>query len=327
MEQYYFFSKEILGKGYEFGEEKEDNKWLYLYTAEMAKKIYEMKISDIDKKRKKLTSQFFKTFFDKNAEKICIIPHNSHRCWLTSTEQPYEVPDDKLTINIKSMKMLSSQFDWTHHFWCIDPTKIPRTIEALKKATIEHHLNIIIHSVDEIKDMMLAYHVYKGILDDNRYTNANDILRLNIINIFGGLYVDIGMEFKYDLTPIIDLYEYIWWIHPNSYLDTGIFACSKNNKILNAQLELIDKLYLLPNEIKEITEKRTEPISYYNQLAWTGCLSLMATIDGICNGEEKMFFLINGEIVKLNNLNSWNESTFGNLTSKNSTLNIFELHP
>lgn len=320
---------EILGKGYNLLPLSDDNTWLYMYTIVMAEKIFNVDISHIRKIRTMLTSTFYKTFLDKNTEKICVIPHDSHRCWLTSPHQPYEIPDDKLAINIASMQMLSKKFnDWNHHFWCIDPTKIPKTIETLKKAAIEYNLKIIIHVIDEIKDKMLAYHVYQGILDDNRYANANDILRLNIINIYGGLYVDIGMQFNYDLTPIIDSYEYLWWIHPNGYLDTGIFACGKNNKILNMQLNLLDKLYLLSDEIKQITEKTLEtPKNFYNQLAWTGCLLLMAIIDSICSGEEKMFFLINGEIVTLNNLYSWIKSTFGNIATKDTTLDIFQLFP
>ena len=246
-----------------------------------------------------------------NTEKIYKIPHIHHRCWLTIET---EIPDYLIIAFTESIKMLPKSF--VHYLWVLDKIKIPETIKKLPK-------NVIVREIKEIRKDMQALHIFDAILKDNRFTNANDILRYNLLYLFGGIYSDMGMMYLTNITDIIDCNEYMFWINKNSgKLDTGLCAAEKGNLIFKNHLYMLENLYTFNEGIQNITT------SYFEQIVWSGAIFVMATINSTCTGYEKIFTICDCDIVKNNNANSWKyEGKFGNLPTKMTQLNIFKVYP
>ena len=308
-----FFEGDPFGDGYR----KNDEGWFLRFTIPMARQMYAKGIEQLTLTRAKLMETCRMVYTDFNPTKIFAIPHITHRSWLTNPESPSEVPQDKLESYFKSIKSFKA-VDWQHFFWCFDPDKIPETIRIIR----ESELPIEIHTVSEIRPSMKAGHLFDAMIEDRRYTNANDILRMNIVYQNGGLYSDIGMEYNIDFTSLTDEYEYFWCLRDHGNIDHNLFAARANDPLLEKHLLVIDKLYDLPASVQSITQ------TAHNQLTWTGCHHLMALIDSTCTGSEKMLFVKEGNLFKLNNLDSWQgKALFGNKAISESTLNIFSVRP
>lgn len=282
----------------------EHDVWFNNICLKMCDLIFNVKLDRVKDVMNKINNQ-------ENTTIISKIPHKMHRCWLTSNDNPFQIPEEKLSAFIESV-LLHPNFE--HYFWCIDKTKIQESINKLPK-------NVIIHEIKEIKDQMQAYHLYDALIKDDRYTNANDILRYNIIYLFGGLYADMGMKFIVDITDIIDSNEYCWWNSIKGKLDTSIFASYAGNTILNKHLYLLHNLYKFGENVRNITKNSFE------QITWTGAMFLMATINSICTGEEKMYMFKSGNIVTNTNSDSWLLGLFGNKPTKTSKIDIFTITP
>lgn len=283
----------------------------------------------------------FNDFEDKNAKRISLSdlstriyyttpatlqnvdfpkPRISHRSWLTNLENPCEAPRDRLTHYINSLRTLNLSRGWTHYFWCQDPVKIPNTVKILLDANV----GIEIKTLDDISDVREGIHVFEALLNDKRYTNANDVMRMRIMKKFGGIYADLGVEIKRDISSLLDEYEYALLLAGEGYLDHTIIAAAPNSELVSAYLAKVDNLYNMTVKEKEITP------TPQRQLCWTGCNYMNSYIDCRLTESTRILFLREGNshLIRLHRMNSWNESAkFGNKALSCSTLNIFDVRP
>ncbi len=273
---------------------------------------------EIKEKRKKQYFQAKAIFKNLRTEVGDRIPHISHRTWLTSSTNPYEVPKEKLDYYLSSISRLGK--DWSHIFWCLDKTKIPQTIHYLEKSSIP----IEIKELKEIVNMKGA-HIIKAYLQENRFTSANDIIRMNIVNTYGGIYSDIGAEYTCDITPLLDAFDYIFLNiteNQTSFIDTGLFAAKPYSPVLTAYLKNIDKIYFLSDDIKNCFKMARD------QFYWCTSPQYVHCVDFYSSENDRVLLLPMNAIVRFNRLGSWlGDGKFGNTPYEKSKVFIFDVKP
>ena len=309
----FFGTSTIFDNPYRFDPKKDP---LLNFTSDLAKLLYNIEPETLVQKRAQLV-QTSKEVFYAPSPKITTasIPHISHRCWITNPQKPSEAPKDKLEMYINSLKVLTSAPDWQHLFWCLDPTQIPETINFLKSADPR----IQIRTLDEIFPSMRGKAIFDALFQDNRYCNANDITRLNILSQFGGLYADLGFTFHKDLTPFLDAYDRIFLLYDWGNIDHNLAGVKKHDPIIERHLDTLDKLHLLPDDIKALTPDA------YSQMVWTGSHHFMTLLDIFSNETDKILFLPsdNRFITQVRGQSWGQEAKFGNKPITQSDVNIF----
>lgn len=292
------------------------DRWDETITHEMSRILYGQTKEQTALKRRQLMETSKATYYQLFSQQLNVIPHISHRCWLTNPNNPFETPTDKLNYYINSCRTLNVTEGWQHYFWCLDPTKIPKTIAYLQQANV----GIVIKSLSDIYPSMQARHVFEAYLEDGRYTNANDLSRMEILNIFGGFYCDIGIELNRNLTSIIDSFEYLC-LHNREcgHLDLGLIGLQPFSEMSQAYLQLVSNLKALPAAAKAITP------SSELQFCWLGCNYWMSYLDSKMPSNTKIFLVeYKSPLINLHRLQSWGTTpSFGNKSIKDSTLNLF----
>ena len=254
-------------------------------------------------------------------KKIIGFPTISHRIWLTHYDNPHEAPADRLELYVQSLKKIGRNKSWRHMFWCIDKNKIPNTVKFIEQSEIP----VEIHEIQEIYPNMRAKHIFKTLYEQNFFALAADVLRQNILYLFGGLYSDIGVEFKEDLTPYLDAYDYIFNA-TRSYLDQSFFGYKKHDPIANQFLENLNSLHNFPWHIKNMPSHSLPGIQL---VRWVGPAHLTAVFDKYAKETDRVLFVPNhaNRLMKLTNLNSWVIGSHGSEPLYPSKLDIFKIRP
>ena len=190
------------------------------------------------------------------------IPKKSHRMWITDPDSPVETPLEQLEYYINSVARLNLIEGWTHKFWCWDRRQLPRTCKILEGCGQRIEVVEFCHP-DELKKIIASQFVFAAI-DHGLFTLAGNILRNNVLLNEGGLYTDIGAEFRQDpsrLFPYSDIIAHhrigrvdrrSWWI------DHDFMAASAGNPIVRDFLNRINTLHELA-KIPEIVEFFRQP--------------------------------------------------------------------
>jgi mannosyltransferase OCH1-like enzyme len=311
----YFGNTELL---VDYHVDYENIRWLDV-SLEMQKKIYGLSLEVIREKEKLIKNSYYSIYYNPKEKRTNRIPHLTHRTWITSKSNPYEVPVDKLENYINSLKTLVGAQDYRHLFWCIDQAKIPRTIELLKKSEIP----IEIHEVNEIDKKMKARHIFWAYYKNNQFSLANDVFRLNIINQLGGLYADIGTIFRRDLTLFLDSYDNIFSQGLcGNYIDHGFCASTVKNIILEKHLEVLDTLYNQSDSIKSIT------CSKASMNSWIGLHHIMGLVNFLATKNSRIFIAPHGITHQHYSMSTWfGEGKFGNTPVGNNSVDILSIIP
>jgi len=337
----------IFEKHYEIKEMKQTN-WTKAFVVPFAEIKFGKTETELAQCRDQLMQTCLKTYNDPNPAILSAIPLKHHRIWLTNPLSPMEPPKDRIDYFLKSIRKQAE--GWEYNLWSsVGMDALPETKRLIDAFNAENPTRQIHYrTINEIT--MQAQHVIDALLADHRYTNANDIVRMNIINVEGGLYADIGMEFNIDLTPFMQHYEYMWWMHGwklnsgagwyrDSNIDHAVMAAAPQTFITKELLSFIGSLYLDDSKNRQIREickgnalnpsMKVSPS--LSQLTLTGSHYFMAIIDSLSTGNEKMLFINSGLLVTGHHLGSWGihpgRNTFGNKGVNESTLDIFDIKP
>lgn len=290
----------------------------YQLSFTMGKALYGLSEEERALKREEIKQTSKKVFFKLYDEQGSRIPHITHRSWFTSTKTPKEPSIKRLNLYLQSLKKLPS--DWEHNFWCIDPTQIPETIKILQGSGIP----IKIRKLEEISETMKAKHVIEAYYDHNQFCLASDIIRHNIVYLFGGVYSDLGTNFVEDLTPYVNAYDLIFPTN-SQFIDQSFFAYKKHEPIIKSYLEILDNLYKLPKKIKAVTRNPRE-----NQ-GWHSPPMLMVVVDKFSKKGDRFLFVPEGDksLMWVDHGNTWCSinDPFGNISITQSTLDILSVSP
>jgi hypothetical protein len=129
------------------------------------------------------------------------IPLITHRIWLTASDKPFDVPEDALERYIESVRFLKDKGTYTHYFWCLDKSKIKKTIATLKNSDVGKL--IIVREFKEIKSQLKCLKYINYALHNRLFPTASDFLRNNLIVVFGGIYTVRGWLVNRDITALL----------------------------------------------------------------------------------------------------------------------------
>jgi hypothetical protein len=233
------------------------------------------------------------------------IPLNHHRIWLTSLENPVEMPATMMHFYLESLDRFSSS--WKHFFWCLNPQDIPQTVKALADR------GVVILAVSEIYQKMIAPALFDVYLADGHFSLAANILRQEILNDRGGLYVDAGIEILMDPRIFMGNYKYILSLKPtgegNSYLDQDVCAACPKSPLQGIFLGRLGKLQAMPDIF------RAHLKSPESQVNLVRPPHLMLAIDEMLKGKSVpdagFLFLDGGVVLNRNGQSSWAQGKHG----------------
>lgn len=288
------------------------------YSLKMGEVIYGISKEERCRKREIIDQKTKEVFFNLYNEKADRIPHLTHRVWITGAKNPAEPSSQDLENYVNSLKMFKSN-DWKHHFWCMEKSDLPQTVEILEGAQIP----IEIHELKEIYSSMKAKHIFDAYYQDDQYCFASDIARQNIIYLYGGIYSDLGTIFLEDLTSFADSYDYMF-TNDRAYIDQSFFGYKKNDPIFKSYLETLDTLYKLPQELKDITKHPTQ------KQGWHSVAHLMACIDCLSKPDDRFLMVASGakSLMLLQHRKSWmGQGKSGNKVVNESRLDILSVVP
>lgn len=185
------------------------------------------------------------------------IPPISHNIWLTNPDNPKEISDKAIENLIKKISfldrktesttcdlisdMFSSLFSqkeeiitspWEHILWTNDKSLLPKTTKKLEG------LNIKIKDISEIKDQIKTYDLINEAIAKNNFGISADLLREEVINIYGGFYSDLNYQITHHPDPMMKVYDFIGGDHMNRYnIENSFFAAKPHHPILERAIE------------------------------------------------------------------------------------------
>lgn len=247
----------------------------------------------IQKNRKKIEQTFYDLVYNKSFPRDILkdptIPRILHKCWLTHNR---ELNQEQLLITLQTYRLLkNSYFKWEFIFWTNKIANIPKSIEFLKK----YCPDMQIREIDQ-NDVEFARFIYEAFLGENRFANANDIFRANIIYKYGGVYIDMGVNIQYDISSLMIPFENIGVFH-DGLIDSGILGARAKDPYWKDWLTFLDQ-----REYKNFDKGLFDtPI---HQMPITGCHFQMTLLDTHYS-DRKVLILQDGFYIDCKRMGSW----------------------
>ena len=172
------------------------------------------------------------------------IPCITHKIWVTSDEHPIEIPQHYIKWYENSIKHNPTSEGWTHYLWIEKKTKLP---ELVKK--MANHPNIKIMELDtDLPETLITGDAYRKAIQNKQFGKASDILRLEILNQFGGWYLDTDLELYQSLKPYCKTYDMVVALEPMSViLCNACIGSRPSHPVIIKGLELINRNLDTPN--------------------------------------------------------------------------------
>lgn len=166
------------------------------------------------------------------------IPCITHKIWVTSDENPIEMPQYYIRWYENSIKHNSTDEGWLHYIWIENKNKLP---EFAKK--LEGHPSIKIMELDkDLPEALITGDTYRQAIKKKQFGKASDILRLEILNQYGGWYLDTDIELYQSLKPYGKVYDMVVALEPMSILiGNALVAARPSHPVILKSLELINR--------------------------------------------------------------------------------------
>jgi hypothetical protein len=165
------------------------------------------------------------------------IPLNLFSIWFTSAEKPAEPDRQLLEFAMTSSRNNPPEEGWTHYFVTNDKKLIPNTVEFFSKSPIK----VVELSELGISDWTLRKEI-NGAIAGRKMGLASDITRVELINKFGGAYLDIDFEAFQSLKTYFYLYDSLWGEEEWSYfLCNAFMAASPGHPAILEYINLIKR--------------------------------------------------------------------------------------
>lgn len=227
------------------------------------------------------------------------IPLITHRIWITPSDNPHEVPDTFLEKYFQSLK--SQAGDWRHFFWCIDPEKIPQTIKKLEVSGKK----IEVHVLSEIFPIMRGKFIFDFYMTHALWALAKDIMSYNIVWEHGGLYSDMGLELKEDISSYLRAFDVVF-SNNQFYPDMSLFALRVRDPAFDLYLSYLEAL-----KTRIPAQHQGWPLQRAFDLHNAG--GLIYFIDELMPPDTALLLAPDGSFFKRNGIGSWKgiEGKFG----------------
>lgn len=222
------------------------------------------------------------------------IPAITIRVWLTGADNPSEISESTLK-NYRESLVHYRDATYKHTFWCLDPTKIPKTIEAL--SSFEDSVEV--HSIQEVMHNFICSDLIKKLLADDLFGFASNVIRKELLHIFGGVYNDIGLRQTMSITNYMKAFKYLFYINERGFVDVCLMGVQPQSELMGRELNFIKNL-------KSVDKKVHLYRSDQFPQGWTTTRSLYLTL--MSASWEKMYFVKQNREFTYHGMRLWNTS-------------------
>jgi mannosyltransferase OCH1-like enzyme len=258
----------------------------------------------VTKDRKEMQTLFLKNEFntthedaDQNMRKLreraCLLIQDTslpddfikitHKVWVTN-------PDNKYEPSMECQELVKQQYlnlpHYRHIFWTNVPDFCKNFIESWG---INSEINIEIRDIIEFKDYY-GYRVFKAYMNQQLFANACDILKIQVVCKYGGIFSDIGWSLKPTLDKIIKNFNIVI---NGEFIEPGIVS----HNILGSKI-VEHYLYMSILKIIDNIDKNKQ---YYNSIksVWgiielSSPRMLTAAVSSICK-DDNILLIVNNE--------------------------------
>ena len=207
----------------------------------------------------------------------------THKIWLTNINSPYE-PDIKSTNLIKAQYLNLPYY--RHIFWTNYPSFCQNFINSWN---LDIKIIVEVRDIEEFKDYY-GYRVFKSYINQNLFPTACDIVKLQVVCKYGGIYSDIGFCLKNTIALIVKNFNIVI---NGEFIEPGIVS----HNILGSKIRE-HFLYLTILKIIDDVDKNKK---YYNIIknVWglvelSSPIMLTVAVSSICK-DEKVLLIVNNE--------------------------------
>jgi len=178
---------------------------------------------------------------DLNVSEMSIIPTITHTIYFVDNSKSIKLDNYYIENLILSYNNLDKLNDaWQHNIWTNDPSLFPDEIKNLS--------NVKIRNIEEFQGHKLYQYLY-NILAKSKESKAylaesSDILRLMVLQKFGGIYKDMDYEI-YSPNALLDLMKKFAFIAGREGIDfkrfygNAFIASKPNHPVINEALRLL----------------------------------------------------------------------------------------
>ena len=218
---------------------------LYKFTYDIFEKYEHLYFSDFQDR--------LQAIYDENAPEKLIdrnptilnespkIPLITHHIWLTNPDNPRNMEEDYIRWMENSIKFNPVKDGWQHYLWIQDKKLLPDLVKRLTKNNsiiIKELTEDVLSQIDNRIEFENALYIKR------KFGMASDILRVELLNIFGGFYMDTDYEALQSLKGLAKMYHFIAAQEPMShFVNNAFLAASPNHPVLKKMIELIKRNY------------------------------------------------------------------------------------
>lgn len=168
------------------------------------------------------------------------IPLITHHIWLTNPSNPSNMFDRYIKWMENTIKFNKTRDGWQHFLWIQSKDLLPELVER-----ISQNPDITIMEVDEaFMKEMTNKDAYQDALSRFKFGMSSDILRLEILKKYGGIYLDTDYEAFQSFKGINTMYNFYAGLEPvSSYICNAIIGASINHPVILKMIELIKRNY------------------------------------------------------------------------------------
>ena len=214
-----------------------------------------------------------------------------HKTWIGNKR----IPDKNIYFLKKLDNYLSVFFKSSIiYFWVTD--------KLVEQQIMDLELVYIVVKIFDDSEMR-GKRIYDIYCSDNRFANANDIVRMNILYNHGGIYSDQLVSFEKDLNTIFNSYDYIFYKYEhNGNIDHGIFYTKKvNDRLIDIYLDNLDIIESNYGNLKDYLMNSEQ------ELIFSGSHYLQFIIDTQFN--DRRIFFLNKPFIQLERGSTWGDIT------------------
>ncbi len=200
-------------------------------------------LAGIDQQRRTLYAKnnmgtllkYYPNLLDSTVHRIPLI---THKIWVTSDTNPKNPAMSYIKWLENSIEHNPTSAGWIHYFWVESKAKLPELTKLLK-----NHPHI---RLKELKDLdtktFLTGDLYKQCIQEKKFGKATDIIRLELLKLFGGFYLDTDYELFQSLIPYSKAYDMVVGLEPMSvYLCNAFIGACPNHRVITKALDLINR--------------------------------------------------------------------------------------
>ena len=172
------------------------------------------------------------------------VPKLTHKVWMTSATAPSLPPDDYVDDYLIGLRSLPT--GWTHYFW----SNSDAVVEHIRGKARDHGVSVLASNVELLSDDAL-YPVLTAFATDRKFVLAADIVKIMLLGRLGGVYSDLGINFRAEVLELVGIADYCFLLGTNGFFQTSFVACAPGSDVMLAfaavalSPEILDPAYAL----------------------------------------------------------------------------------